>query len=112
MLIDTEGNIAFKGHPANRPNLEEDLDKLAAGERLTGEGTGPAEAEEGETKDPEGFKEMDSVAVNKEADEVHTQIEALVTDEKVKEKATGLPRAFCVIVLQEKYFPKTQKQLI
>jgi len=42
MLIDAEGKIAFKGHPANRPNLEEDLDKLAKGEKLTGEGTGSA----------------------------------------------------------------------
>lgn len=38
MLIDKEGTIVFKGHPAKRPNLEEDLDKLSKGEKLTGEG--------------------------------------------------------------------------
>jgi len=38
MLIDKNGTIVFKGHPAKRPNLEDDLDKLRAGEVLTGEG--------------------------------------------------------------------------
>jgi len=48
MLIDKDGKIAFKGHPANRKNLEEDLDALSRGEKLEGEGTGPAgEATEG-----------------------------------------------------------------
>ena len=38
MLVDKEGTIVYKGHPASRPNLEEDLDKLSNGEKLTGEG--------------------------------------------------------------------------
>jgi hypothetical protein len=42
MLIDKQGKIAFMGHPANRPDLEKDLDALSRGEALTGEGTGPA----------------------------------------------------------------------
>jgi biopolymer transport protein ExbD len=42
MLIDKDGKIVFKGHPANRKNLEEDLEKLANGETLTGEGCAPA----------------------------------------------------------------------
>jgi hypothetical protein len=31
MLIDKEGTIVFKGHPASRPNLEDDLNKLGNG---------------------------------------------------------------------------------
>jgi len=38
MLIDTKGKIVFKGHPANRKNLEEDFDKLLAGEEIYGTG--------------------------------------------------------------------------
>lgn len=38
MLIDQQGTIVYKGHPASRPNLEDDLEKLAAGEKLTGNG--------------------------------------------------------------------------
>ena len=34
MLIDKTGTIVFKGHPAERPNLEDDLDKLRNGEAL------------------------------------------------------------------------------
>lgn len=36
MLIDTKGKIVFKGHPANRSNLEEDFDTLLKGEEIFG----------------------------------------------------------------------------
>ena len=36
MIIDKEGKIAYKGHPASRPNLEEDFDNLKKGIPLTG----------------------------------------------------------------------------
>ena len=35
ILVDKEGKIVFKGHPASRPNLEEDFDKLLKGEKIT-----------------------------------------------------------------------------
>jgi hypothetical protein len=35
-LVDTNGKIVFKGHPASRKNLEEDFDKLLKGETLEG----------------------------------------------------------------------------
>ena len=38
MLVDQKGTIVFKGHPAGRKSLEEDLEKLAKGEELEGEG--------------------------------------------------------------------------
>jgi len=31
MLIDQNGKIVFRGHPANRKNLEQDFDDLLAG---------------------------------------------------------------------------------
>lgn len=36
LLVDTNGKIVFKGHPASRKNLEEDFDKLLKGETLEG----------------------------------------------------------------------------
>jgi len=48
MLIDTNGKIVFKGHPASRKNLEQDFDDLLAGKTLTGEGTGAEAADEEE----------------------------------------------------------------
>ena len=36
VLVDTNGKIVFKGHPASRKNLEEDFDKLLKGETLEG----------------------------------------------------------------------------
>ncbi|MFN9906264.1 MAG: hypothetical protein ACK56F_09095, partial [bacterium] len=35
-MVDTNGKIVFKGHPASRKNLEEDFDKLLKGETLEG----------------------------------------------------------------------------
>jgi hypothetical protein len=48
MLIDTNGKIVFKGHPAGRKNLEQDFDDLIAGKTLTGDGTGAEAADEEE----------------------------------------------------------------
>lgn len=68
MLIDTQGKIVFKGHPANRKNLVEDFDKLLAGETLEGEGCAPkegsADVAEGAAEDDgsatkEGYKNCD-----------------------------------------------------
>jgi len=47
MLIDTNGKIAFKGHPANRPDLVADFNTLLAGGSIEGEGCAPAQAAEG-----------------------------------------------------------------
>jgi hypothetical protein len=47
MLVDGNGVIVFKGHPSVR-KLEEDIEKLLKGEELTGEGTAPKNAPEGE----------------------------------------------------------------
>lgn len=72
MLIDKDGVIAFKGHPANRPDLAADLTNLLKGEKLTGEGCAPTEKKEGEgaeSEAPEGFEEVDAAAINKEMDE-------------------------------------------
>jgi len=70
MLIDQNGKIAFKGHPANRPNLEQDLDDMAAGKALTGEGTFQAKPAGGneEPAEEEGFKVVDAMAINAEID--------------------------------------------
>lgn len=36
LIIDTNGKIAFKGHPAHRPDLEQDFNDLLAGKSLEG----------------------------------------------------------------------------
>jgi len=41
LLVDTQGAIVYKGHPASR-NLEQDIDSLLKGEKITGKGTEPA----------------------------------------------------------------------
>lgn len=50
LIVDTEGIIVYKGHPASRPSLENDFNNLLAGTPLEGlpaiakaDGSGPAE---------------------------------------------------------------------
>lgn len=109
MLIDQEGKIAFKGHPANRKNLEQDLDDLAAGKALTGEGTGPAPVEAAAL--PEGYSEMDKDTVQRELEGNKAVLEGFAKDEELKKTADGCARAFCVIVCAQDYIPATGKTL-
>ena len=110
MLIDKTGTIVFKGHPANRPNLEEDLDKLKAGETLTGKGVFTGEKKEEADEKPkkeeeDGFKEVDAVAINQEIDGFKAVAEGLQADTEIKELAKKCPRAFCVMTFTQKYNP-------
>jgi len=69
MIIDTNGKIVFKGHPANRPDLAKDFNDLLEGKTLEGEGCAPTEKKDGEEEQlEEGFvrKSDDEVAaINK-----------------------------------------------
>jgi thiol-disulfide isomerase/thioredoxin len=113
MLVDTKGNIAFMGHPANRPDLEKDFDALLKGETLIGQGCGAApKAPEGESKAdemPEGYKEFDMATVGAEINDLHAVFEGFIKDEEMKTSTKELSRAFCVLVLEMKYSPKTEK---
>jgi len=65
-LVDTTGTIVFKGHPASRPDLEEDINKLLRGEKID---SADENEESGSTtagvSDAEGHVER----FNKEAEE-------------------------------------------
>lgn len=106
MLIDTKGNIAFKGHPANREDLEKDFDALLNGETLTGQGCAPANDDKKEDDVqvkkldiPQGFKELDLEKVTSEIESINTVMEGFTKDEEMIKLTEGCPRAFCVIVL-------------
>jgi len=115
MLIDKSGTIVFKGHPAGRPNLEDDLDKLRAGEVLTGEGVFSGEKKEeaaaGDDEEEPGFTEVDADAINQEMDGFKAVAEGLQKDAELKEHAKKCPRAFCVMTFTQKYNPKNQSLL-
>lgn len=115
MLLDKKGKIVFKGHPASRKNLEQDMNDLMNGKELTGEGTAPANGNGDEGKEekrddkaiPEGFSEMKKEEVDKECEEHAKVMEAWKTDEDLATTAKECPRAFCVIVLVENYYPES-----
>lgn len=109
MLIDQNGKIAFKGHPANRPDLEADLDTLAKGEAITGEGCGaPAKKEEGENKE-EGGKELEADVIAKEVDDFKRQAAEFQKNEELNKLAKDMPRSFCVITVEAAFDPNTSK---
>jgi len=86
MLIDQKGMIVFKGHPANRPDLEKDFDTLLSGGKITGAGcepTGGADEGEGEA----GGKDLDPATVMKEIDDFKTVAAEFQKDEELKKHA-------------------------
>ena len=121
MLIDKSGKIAFKGHPASRANLEEDLDALRRGEALSGEGTAPKEVKTGDDDEavsasnveetlPEGYSEdKNPESLRAEIRTVSDAIAELVLMEDVKKCGKDMSRAFCVLVVDQQYIPSTQK---
>lgn len=107
MLLDQDGTIVFKGHPAGRPNLEEDLDKLSRGEKLTGDGISELKVESAEVETeakeeavPEGFSEQNTGELSKEIDSFKEVCAAFQKDEDLKAAAKDMQRSFCVIVLE------------
>jgi len=113
MIIDKEGKIAFKGHPATRQDLAKDFDQLLKGEEpLTGQGTASAnkpgaadEEDDGKTKD-----DLDNKEVNEEIDAFKKVAkEELQKDETAKPLAKEMPRSFCVMVFKNNYDPSTEK---
>merc|ERR1712224_425678 len=113
MLIDTKGKIVFKGHPASRPDLEKDFDDLLAGKEITGEGTGATKPAEEESSGSAPASKLDPAACLATIDEFASTVgPALQKDEKVKEAAKQMPRAFCVMVYEEKYDPRSQSSSV
>jgi len=110
MLIDTNGKIVFKGHPASRPDLEADFDTLLKGEAITGPGTESLGAPKGE--DASG-KELDPVACLESIDKFKESAGTdLSGNEEVKKHASNMPRSFCVMVYEETYDVATEKSLV
>lgn len=115
MLINQQGKIVYKGHPASR-NLEQDLDDLAAGKTLEGEGivnekpSGDSKTEE--EKPAEGQIEIDDAA--KYHEEINTfkpVFEDFKNNKELMDQAKDMMRAFCVLVMTTEMNPKTKKTM-
>jgi len=95
MLIDKTGKIVFKGHPANRPDLKGDMEKLANGEMP--EGLGGAAGGAGGAGDSKSNTTLSLDDCLKEADVFKNETQdKLLAD---KEAYAGMPRAFCVLTI-------------
>jgi len=103
MLIDTEGKIAFKGHPANRKDLKADFSALLKGEKLTGEGCGAAAV----AADGDAGPAFDAKVMNKNLDQFMEQAKTMQAD--LKGKIDDMPRCFCVMVSEASFTPSTGK---
>lgn len=83
MLVDKEGKLAFIGHPATR-KLEEDIDKLIKGEKLTGEGTGPSvEDDEAVNDDTSEYKELDLARIASDFEKFLSGFDEMMKDKEV-----------------------------
>jgi hypothetical protein len=117
LLVDKSGTIVFKGHPASRDNLEEDIDNLLKGQALTGEGVASAKAEGADSsEEPKyepkpDFKTLDLDAISKEIEGFKESCKAMSDNDALKEAAKDMPRKFCVVVLEQHYSPQNDSSL-
>ena len=101
-LIDTTGKIVFKGHPASR-KLEEDIDNLLKGEKLTG----VEEPEAAEKDEQAAASEFTDEEVDKAAAKFLTESKEFMTANL--ESLKKLARAFLVLEDESKFDCKTKK---
>lgn len=99
VLIDTEGKIAFVGHPAEI-DLEQGIEKLLKGQTLGGGAGGEDGEDEGD------YSEMDVSKVLTEMDSYQSKLDGLKGV-----NATGLVRDFVVLIRETQANPATGKQL-
>lgn len=95
VLIDTEGKIAFVGHPASI-DLEKGIEKLLKGEKLNSNS-------EDEEESGEDYSEKDIPKILEEMTSWNTKIkESLSGNDDLKKKTAGMPRDFVVLIRQTK----------
>lgn len=100
LLVDKEGTIVFKGHPAKRQNLEEDFDTLLAGGQLKGVEAPGASAESNDKLVDDDKAKTASEKFWKDAKDMM---------DKDGDKFADFPRAFLVLVDEAKFDAKTQQ---
>lgn len=106
ILIDKQGKIAYKGHPASR-DLEKDFATLLEGGALAGVAAEGGAA--GGAKEDEGFKAVDADLINKEIDQYKELAESMQQDAEIKALVAKFPRAFCVMVFTQRYNPVSKE---
>jgi hypothetical protein len=101
LLIDSQGKIAYAGHPASR-DLEKDIETLLKGEPLAGvKSDGEAGADE---EDSEGFEEKDLEAIQSEMKRFESEVKAkLLGREDLKAATQKMMRDFVVLVRETKF---------
>lgn len=108
VLIDTNGKLAYIGHPATR-KLDQDIATLLKGEKLTGEGVGPGGEDEDEDKGE--YKDLDLAAVRVEMDKWEKEVICLSKNSELQKSAGDLARDFVVLLRMSKYNGDKKKYL-
>jgi len=111
MIIDANGNIAFKDHPANRKDMVQDFNNLLKGEKLTGKGCGadtPGDDDNEEEGEAKACTDEDMAKFNDEVDKfVNEDVKAIQAACKEGDITSDLLRDFCVITMEISLNPKT-----
>jgi hypothetical protein len=97
VLVDTEGKLAFIGHPMEI-DLEKGIETLLKGEKLESKAGGDDEEEDGSA-----FVELDTDKVREEMSKWETKIEELTKNEIIKDAKDNLMRDFVVVIKETKY---------
>lgn len=101
VILDTEGKVAFMGHPASR-TFEEDFQTLLDGKKLTGAGTGASD-EDGEDAPGSGGADVDA---SRAVQEFQAEVDS-IKSKLDKDLTKKLMRAFLVLVETSKFDAKS-----
>lgn len=105
VLIDTNGKIAFIGHPASM-DLEKGIEKLLKGESLGAGAGGDDDEDEGGS-----YTELDVNALRTEMDTFEQKVGDLAKNTELQSAAATLQRDFVVLIRQTRYDPDADKFL-
>lgn len=100
-LVDTTGKIRWIGHPASR-KLEEDINKLLAGECPEGMGEAKADEEAKSEGAAAGKSDLDILKAEGICSEFAAKSKAIHEDDRLKAVKSKIPRGFLVLVNQTK----------
>jgi len=107
-LVDANGKIVFKGHPANRKDLVKDFNDMLEGKEIEN-APKPGGGDDDEEEKTDGNNSVDAAEVSDSVKKFKELAKEHLLKDETKAKAEGMPRAFCVLVVTSKYDCKAKK---
>ena len=108
-LVDANGKIVFKGHPANRKDLVKDFNDMLEGKEIENAPKPGGGGDSDEEEKDDGGSGFDAAELEASVTKFKELAKEHLLKEETKTAAEGMPKAFCVLVVSSKYDCKAKK---